>query len=382
MWTFLLLSILFPALVASFEEGNLRSISIQFEYKLEVADIMLSGSTQKVVDKIDATILNELRASLPNEVSIGADDYPDIHFDSIESSIYTECFSKSDECALITSTINVSYKGDLSDNSIEFIILRLAQSFFIDFGQNNFNVASTYMFPEMVKTAFKFDLHDIEKEMGSKEIEIFEDALLQVFGSILFQVEGDTDIVDVQFLYQEQKANELDTFILFIGVCRRCTSNIFGETIKVIIESTLHHFIDELKSSTNAIGSTMFDSLEYINFSDPKQPDVLPPLDPEDIFVRSDHFERSRAELWFLWLGIFVIIVVLGASLCVIMKDRNESEIYSDNTNDESDDFSDEMQDVEQSIDSNNLRIYSSEFGFFEEPEFVMDTQWNNRSAF
>lgn len=344
--TILFLSALLPALCAS----ERAEASVQFDYILEIHGMHDAGASH-ILNQIDSTILGELQDKLSQEASSDPDGEPTIFFEEVDSDIDGKCTftTESDECALVRSTLLVSYEKETSQRTIEFETLQLVKSFLAGFSSRFSNVRSTYTFPRMEQSVATFTIDGMSQTLNTTEIEILEQTILQVFGDTLFSVGGDTDILDAKYIYQEHKEGKLDTHVMLTGVCRTCTSDSFGAIVDVVVDSTLDQFQENLKENAKAAGSDTFENAASVEYSTPEDPQFLDSLD-EDIFLEA-HLSETKHP-WFLWLGVAVIIAMLISGLCLLQKEmkllkKGDSKVeYTGDTSDSSDD-DDGMEDVE-----------------------------------
>lgn len=309
--------------------------SVSFEYKLEVSSVQQSGSSQVVLDQIDSMIVSNLQFKLPNGESLNPMNEPSVVFKSVNSQIYSECFAQSDECALVRSTVLVSYEGVRSQDALHIVTLHMAKQFLEDYDRNHENVSVKYMFPKVVTTLIDLELSGAVTTMKETDVGVLESTFLQVFGAILFAIEGDTDITSAQYIYQQQLSDSLTTQLRINGVCRTCTSDTFGATVGVIVTSNLDHFTEELQKNTNGIGSSVFDNVKDITYSVPEPPEELPNIEDEKIFDNAPP-QVSHAQPWFLWTGIALAVIILAIAIYIVKKD-NEAFEKGEETSDSSD---------------------------------------------
>lgn len=308
--------------------------NVSFEYKLEVSSVEQSGSSQVILDQIDSMIISKLQRNLPNGQSLNEMVQPSVVFESINSQIYSECFTQSDECALVRSTVLVSYEGVRSQDALHIVTLHMVKQFLEDYDKNHDNVSVKYMFPIMVTTLIDLELSGAVTTMKETDVAVLESTFLQVFGAILFAIEGDTDITSAQYIYQHL-TDSLTTQLRINGVCRTCTSDTFGATVGVIVTSNLDHFTEELQKNTNAIGSSVFDNVKEITYSVPEPPKELPNIEDEKIFDNAPP-QVSHAQPWFLWTGIALAVIILAIAIYIVKKD-NEAFEKGEETSDSSD---------------------------------------------
>jgi hypothetical protein len=200
-------------------------VTVEFEYQLEVNGGL---KPEFILGKIDEQILDELQMMLPNkgfiESSSSTDtdsnnttsnkpsnsllvwhntEIPNVRFREISSQVYSPCFTSSDECGLVKSTIVIYFDGFKPTYSIERIAIRLIQEYLQWYDDNQKSrVSITYLYPFLVTNSIQFILSPVTTEMTDIEKQVMEQTFMDVFGVIVDTVEGDTRIIDSNFLYQ------------------------------------------------------------------------------------------------------------------------------------------------------------------------------------
>jgi hypothetical protein len=360
---------------------NRTEVVVNFEFQLEVFEQAITGSTSDVLVLIDDDILPNLQATLPNGGTSGPDEEPNVKFETIESEIFSACFTNSDECSLISSNVLVSYEGVKPDHSVELVTLDLVQDFLKQYSVKSSNILITYMYPSIVSTLTQFSIGPVSGPMGDTEVMVLETTFEEVFGAIVFAIEGDTEVMDAQFLYQdifdienrrlqtnesdiEDQFNEtertyteigygLQADLLVKGKCRDCTSPQFGNVVNGVIEKNLVSYQNKLRLNGQAASSDYFDNITSVAFAAPELPDMLPPIEDDTIFD-SEPPKTDTEQPWFLFFGISIgVCVVLIGAYCVC-KETNEMEkdedfsTSSSNCDDDDDDDDDEDEEEEE----------------------------------
>jgi hypothetical protein len=374
--------------------GVRTEVVVNFEFQLEVLQQSLTGSTSDVLQQIDDGILPNLQEILPNGKSSGPDVAPDVRFETIDSEIFSACFTKSEQCSLIKSNVRVSYSGVRPEHSVELVTLKLVQDFLKQFSVENNAVLITYMYPLTVSTLTQFLIGPVSGPMGDKEIMLLETTFEEVFGAIVFAIEGDTEVMDAQFLYQdifnhgtrrlqanepevEDQSNEpertytknghiLQADLLVSGKCRDCTSEKFGDIVNGVIENNLVAYQTKLILNGRAASSDFFDNITLVTFEVPILPDLLPPIEDDSIFD-SEAPDTNTKQPWFLFFGVILgFCVFLGGNYCLFCKDNSEFE--KDDNISTSDSSSDEDDDDEENEEETN------EDATYEDENFEIET--------
>lgn len=307
-------------------ESQRTNVSVSFEYQLEVSDSKQLGSTRDQLDLIDSAMLGVLQTELPLRENSGR---PKVQFESIESEIFSACFTENDECSLVRSTISISYVGDKPKHSVEFVTLRMVQDYFNATSIANNNIYTTYTFPTLVSSLAQFRMWTVTERMNDDEIKVMEETFEEVFGAIVFAIEGDTEVVDSTFLYQDLLKNNasfegeglvLSTDLLVAGNCRDCTDAQYEEVIVKVINDNIPAFRNKLRINANAIGSDYFNTVEGILFNVPELPTDLPPIEDMSIYDKQAPDVRNP-QPWFLWFGVSVATLILCFGACLIATD-------------------------------------------------------------
>ena len=310
------------------------NVTVYFEYKLEIFNSASTGSTKQVLGNIDGNFTSTLQQELPNGGSQNQGELPlpNVIFETIDSTVFSQCFTKADECDLIHSNIIVSYVGPKPKHSIELVTIDLVQKYLKTITAIHPNVVITYQYPMVVQTLTQFSISRVGGPLGDVQVGILENTFLEVFGAIVYAAEGDTQIIDSQFLYQElylekqrrlgnssnvfnsspsktaetQASNAnymLVTNMLVTGYCRFCTSTSFGSMVDAVISQNLIAYAATLKANGNDNSTKYFDNVSNITFSVPELPNFLPPSTDNSIFdSQPPHVHEKQP--WFLWFGL------------------------------------------------------------------------------
>lgn len=349
------------AAFCSAQSSNRTKINVVYEYQLEVEDTLRAGSTQDVLTLIDGGIVGYLQGNLPEQSSSG----PLVKFNQSSSEIFSACFTDNDECSLVRSSIEVSIQGEKPELAVEFVTLQLVQKYLEKVTTDDNHFIATYKYPTMVSSLAEFKMYAVADTMTDTEIAVVQKTFNEVFGAIVFAMEGDTEIVDAKFLYQDLldvvdavtgSATILYTQLRISGYCRNCVSDDFEAVIVDVINSNLPAFQNKLKVNANAVGSAYFDGVSSIAYSVPVLPDPLPPVKDASIFDETPP-EADNKQPWFLWFGLSMAILVLCAGCYMVYNDNRVYEKDAISTSDSSQPQDSEFVsegDVEGSMDADD----------------------------
>jgi hypothetical protein len=339
-------------------QGQRTEIEVEYEYRLEVNGVSTVGTPDVVLTSIDQEILSTLQETLPNGGTTSEEEEPNVRFETIDSNLFSACFTKSERCSLIKSKLVVSYLGEKPQHSLEMVALNLVQKYLKDFSMNGDaneggEVLITYLYPLAVSTLAQFQIAPVlQGRMNTTQIAIVQDSFVEVFGAITAAIEGDTEIINAQFLYQDLFAMEdpetgaatvvvleentpleksgspsifleivssslLATDLLINGICRECTSVEFGEVVNAVIEENLQAYKVKLQENGALASSEYFADLTTVTFDVPELPSKLDPIEDDTIY----DFQTSTVDStvpWFLWMGLAIgVVVLLFGSYCI-----------------------------------------------------------------
>lgn len=301
--------------------------TIGFEFRLEVENVQNVGSTQDVLNVIDGEILGKLQYRLPELNDQGVHL---VKFDSIESVIFNACFTQSDQCSFVRSTISVVYQDARPEYAIRAVTLQMVQEYLNSIPSTYKNVLTTYTYPTMVQTIGDFEIKPVSSKMDSTDINVLESTIVEVFGAIVFAMEGDTELVEASFLYQDADDNvfsnatatvsTVSTELRIAGYCRNCTASQFETIVVDVVEGNIPAFIRVLKVNSNTSGSFYFDDVSSIVFSIPENPPPLPPVGDSSIFDTSAPAVETKNP-WFLWFGLAMAIIIICGGCYIVIQD-------------------------------------------------------------
>ena len=358
--------------------SNRTEVAIEYEYQLEVNKTESTGTIEDVLGNLDSTILRNLQDSLPNGQTTEDDELPNVTYTDVSSDVFSACFTKSEQCNLVKSKISISYEGTKPPHSVEFVSLRLVQGFLKNFASMNNNVIVNYAYPLMVESLAQFQMDTVQERMSDVEIQVLEETFVEVFGAIVFAIEGDTDIVDAIFVYQDlirQRRNlspdnsttsstaniplieededesvnreyTLSTDMKISGFCRDCTSSQFGDIVNGVIINNINAFQNKLKTNAMDVDTVYFTNVTSTSFAVPQLPDELPPIQDKSIFDNEPPETESKVP-WFLIFGIVVASLIVIAGVFMIRReesigDKEEFSTSDDNSGEEGESYDEE----------------------------------------
>jgi hypothetical protein len=311
------------------------TINVEFEYQLEVQDSQIAGSTTDALGTIDGGILEALQNNFPEKNGSG---FYLVKFNGIESEIFSACFTANDECSLVRSKIEVMYQAGKPEHAVEFVTLQQVQDYLASISMVNNNIIASYGYPSMVSSLAQLQMNTVQGRMNDTEIKVVEDTFTEVFGAIMFAMEGDTEIVEGRFLFQDllgSSEQTLSTDLRISGYCRDCTMAQFEQTVEGVINGNIPAFQNRLMVNSNALGSTYFNGVSTIEFSVPELPEELPAIGDSSIFDETAPTVENK-QPWFVWFGLTMGILVIFCGCYMIVKDNVEYEKEELSTSDES----------------------------------------------
>ena len=306
------------------------TISVKFEYQLEVPDSRTDGNTTDILYDIDELILGELQDMLPDADSNGTNL---VEFVSIQSQIYNTCFTASDQCIVVRSNLNVAFQGAKSGHAVEVVTLELLQNLLEGISTIDKGVIASYSYPSVVSSLATFEMSPVTGSMPDLATHVLEISFLEVFGAVVFAIEGDTEARDAKFLYQELLRDDKTSITAHLrvsGFCRECTSFDFEQVVGQVVKENIPTFMAKLKSNANSLGSAYFDGVRDIAFSLPQQSESVGPVTDPTIFDEKAPIVENR-QPWFLWFGITMALLIVGGGCYFVVKDSiaEEKDEYS-----------------------------------------------------
>lgn len=321
------------------------TVNVEFEYQLEIQNSERAGSTADALNIIDGAILERLQRSLPDRVNGSQNGALLVNFNTIQSEIFSACFTDNDECSLVRSKIEVVYQEGKLEHSVEAVTLQLVEDYLASISMGNNDIIASFAYPTMVSSLAQFRMTTVLGRMTDTEIKVLEDTFTEVFGAIVFAMEGDTDVIDVKFLYQDLLGSldqTLSADLRISGYCRECSMAQFEQIVGDVITQNIPAFQNKLTRNSNALGSSYFDGVSTTQFSVPELPETLPPIGDTSIYDQSAPTVDNK-QPWFLWFGISMAILVICCGCYMIVKDNIEYEKEELSTSDESEAYESEF---------------------------------------
>lgn len=373
-WALLVLTVTTGAVLSALPPvDQVKSpVMVEFEYQMEVN----GGATPvDVQSKIDSNILAALQAMLPSggplTTATGATtSMPNVRFEDVSSDIFSLCFTTADECALVRSRILIQFDGQKPEYSVERVALRLIRNYLQTVNAQSSELILTYQYPFLIGSTIQFELSPVDSEMEYIEKWIMLESFMEVFGTIVNAIEGDTIILDANFVYQDVKAssnetssirrgNDFDTettvgpFVLsstfqLLGACRNCRRAEFSGMVNAVIQGNLPVYRSKLQRNGAFANTTYFVNVTEISFHVPKPPQFLDPTEDEALY-NAQAPQAERIYPWFFYFGLalaFSIITVgfwfIRQELVLYAKEEYNEKADSDfSTSSESDEVSD-----------------------------------------
>lgn len=326
----------------AFAGATRTQITFDFEYQLDVNAVKVTGTTENVLRDIDRNILDSLQEAVPNDGTVTSDQLPAIHFEAIESEIYHTCLTGSEQCSLVQSTISISYVGGKTAGTVQYITQRLVQDYLSKYSHDHLLVLITYSYPSVVETLALFQMNVVTERMGGAEISLLQRTFVKKFRAL----EGDAEVVDAQFIYQDlyevvDEDRRLDTMaeepedtVFYIlttvvkirGFCRNCTASEFTTMVNQEANEKLQSFYNRLIQNAEIEGSSFFDDVNKLSIAVAELPSELPSI-VEKPKSDADPLNSGTKHSLFSYFGIVcTIIVVLGGIVFLRSKadDRQE----------------------------------------------------------
>mmetsp|Transcript_8980 Transcript_8980/g.24284 ORF Transcript_8980/g.24284 Transcript_8980/m.24284 type:complete len:412 (+) Transcript_8980:224-1459(+) len=327
-----------------------NEIQVVYEYQLEVNSPATTGTTSDVMNSIDGAILTKMQKALPNGASVDGMD-PNVEFENIDSSIFSACFTGSDQCSLIRSTITVSYAEEKPKHPLELVTYNLVKEYLDTFASDEKNVDITYLYPSPVTTLAQFKMEPVAGEMSDVDIFVLEETFMEVFGAIVAAIEGDTRVVNSLFLYQDlfpatstndatdsAASHLMSTDLLINGICRQCTEDEFISIVDDVVSTNLPAYQVQLMSNGETVGTKYFSDVIDLTYMVPVLPSSLDSIDDESVYDNKAP-NVDRAIPWFVFLAIGLAVCVLGCGACILRMEKEEFE-KPDDTSESEDDYS------------------------------------------
>ncbi|KAG7351357.1 hypothetical protein IV203_010717 [Nitzschia inconspicua] len=339
---------------------NNNSITIEYEYQLEInhgtnARNTNNQSIQQILQsKIDNDLLKSLQTMLPHggitAASPSVDLVPNVRFSNLESTLFMDCFTSSDECGLVRTKLIIDYNDIKPEYSLERVGYQLVQEYLQNITDNSQGrILITYLYPYWVSNAIQLQMRPIQQTMSEMEVSVVAESTLQVVGATVAAMEGDTEILNVQFIYQDlidakrdddenadvvgATNNSSDTTTLantfnralqadfqIHGICRQCNDRDFAAIVNKVVPNQLNALRMRLQRNGRFDNITYFDDLVELSFGLPQPPDDLPTTDHPDLYDTTVPTTDSYLPVFF-FLGISMTVCILVTGMFFIWKD-------------------------------------------------------------
>ncbi|KAG7354460.1 hypothetical protein IV203_003816 [Nitzschia inconspicua] len=355
-------------------QQNRTLLSVEFEYRLEVnstsSDTLAArNEVTSWLSTIDSDIIPSLQERLPNGQAISKDGLPNVQFIQATSQPINQCFTASNVCNWIRTTIELTYDGPKPKLSMERVTLGLVQDFLQDFSGETSMIRASYTYPMLAFGSGRFQLGPVRQTMDATEIEVFESSFFNVFAAIVMALDGDTEVTEARFIYQdvtdkqlegEELSKVLSVDVMYFGRCRYCTMVQFVDIVEGVIRDpmTLEAFQNRLRYDGATSNTEYFDDIVFARYMERSMPEELPGTSDESLHD-SVATTASRQLPWYLWFAVVLVAVILCVGVYCIYKDQQEL-LKEDNV----------------STDEDDSKSASASASGYEEEEFT-----NNRSS-
>lgn len=343
------------------------AIAVQFEYRLEVNHDTVFAMTSKedarsstitieqvLRSEIAGPLLESLQSMLPHGGVTAHNNgmMPNVRFVSSSSNIFSACFTDSDACALVRTTLQVEHDGPKPPFAIERATYKLVKEYFDNVTKNGQSrIIVTYLYPFWVSSAAQFRLSPMGSSLLTTDaVEIMEASFLEVVGATVAAIEGDSEIKDIRLIYQDLMFddenpnatihnNTLSADFVVQGICRECSDKEFAGVVNDIIPSNLGAFRNRLQQNGAFTNITYFSTVERIDFDVPKPPLDLPSIQYESLYDTKVPSKGSNLPIFF-FLGIFFAVGIILTGFFFIWKDVQDYEYEKDDDHDDDNAFS------------------------------------------
>jgi hypothetical protein len=348
---------------------NTISVIIQYEYRLELNQETYFEATsenkndtrqssinlqQVLNDEIDSNLLETLQSMLPyggitaqNDGIDNTTALPKIRFLSATSDLYSACFTDSDVCGLVRATLHVEYDGPEPPHSVERAVYQLIQEYLdsITQKQGQRQIIISYLYPVWVECLIQFQLSPVTRRIDTNmEMNIMTKTFLEVVGATVAAMEGDTEIRDIQLLYQdliEEKeevmvanatntiaATSLSADFIVLGVCRDCSDTDFAGLVHEVIPSYLDAYRSRLQQNGYQSNSSYFSKVDQVEFTVPRPLSDLEPIEDEALYdTQGPVITYSRVPI-FVIFGMLFAVCILATGVFFVWKEIQEGYDY------------------------------------------------------
>jgi hypothetical protein len=357
-------------LVAAILTGLLRQVtgqqpqgrtyaSVEYEFKLEVNSTTSANMVVDVEEElkswlstIDNNIIPSLQHSLPNGESASENEVPNVMFTQISSERVNQCFTESDACEWIKTSLFLSYDRQKPSFFVERVTLKLVQEFLETFSKETAMVRAIYAYPMLTSGSGRFELGPVNRTMDAVEIEVFESSFNSVVSAVIASFDGDTEVEGADFIYQDLTevqvvdgkimSKVLSVDVIYFGLCRYCSNAQFVDIVEGVIsdQMILDAFQTRLKYNGADHNTDYFDDVSFSRYSERTMPDEATSIDDPSIYD-SQAPTMSDKNPSYLWWGMALVILILGVGIYLVHNDQREL-TKEDISTDEEDSFDDD----------------------------------------
>jgi hypothetical protein len=328
------------------------TITIQYEYQLEVNQVTnfptasndkndIESSSIKIQYILDADIDNNLLETLQSMLPYGgitaqnnenSMELPNIRFVSATSDLYSACFTESDICGLVRTTVAVEYDGIKPLHAVERAALQLIQEYLNNISQQHgqSKIIVTYLYPLWVECLIQFRLSPVVGRMDTDvDMTVMTTSFMEVVGATVAAMEGDTEIKDIQLLYQDLIEEEdeegvainttnssaiasLSAEFIVLGICRDCSDTEFASIVHSVVPSHVDAYRSRLQENGNAANSSYFSTIDRVVLTVPQPLSDLEPI--EDVAL----YDTQVVDITYTRMPVIVILGMFFA-VCIIV---------------------------------------------------------------
>jgi hypothetical protein len=324
------------------QQQNRTYISVEYEYKLEVNSTFGANEVAVVEEElknwlftIDSIIIPKLQEGLPNGKSANKNEIPNVMFSQASSEAINQCFSESDACQWINSSIFLSFEGPKPDFSIERVTLTLVQEFLKTFTKETATARATYAYPMLVSGSGRFEVGPVNETMQSVEIEVFESSFYSVVAAIVLSFDGDTEVKEADFIYQDvtdeydvdgkMMLKVLSVDVIYFGICRYCSNSHFVDVVEGVINdpTALEAFQNRLKYDGVDHNTEYFNDISFSRYSKRVMPDEETIIVDTSIYDSQAPATSDKYSSYLWWCMTFVVLI-LCVGVYIVHKDQTE----------------------------------------------------------
>jgi hypothetical protein len=350
------------------EIPSLRTfMTVEFDYKLEAnatitsridnitttdtyEDNIFSKPLEDALLDIDTDLIATIQERIPNGGITEEKPIPDVQFNSVNSRFINMCFTESDACKWVKSRIKLSFAENRPKSAMERATLDLVREYLEDVSESNPAVYAMYVYPMIHSSTVQFDFSPVDGPMSDEDIEDFETSFYNVYNAIVNALDGDTDVSEAFFVYQDvQDSNKLSVNLKYYGKCRYCSKEELAEILNGEIESNEQTFLSNLKLQSR---STFFQRVEEVSFSVPQPLSELPPIDSS--IIDGSAAVATKSIPWLLYVGAAAAVVVIFTGVYVICKDQKDLRKEEASTGNESSSFEGNHHEGDGDVENND----------------------------